>query len=276
MEIRENIIEIKGAQPGPTSIILAGVHGDEVCGVAALEKIIPTLKIEKGRVLFAYGNPRAITRGLRFAEMNLNRAFKPDNLISKKEKETYEYRRAQFLKPYLAQADALLDIHASYNSKSQKFIIAEDNAQLIVKYLPFHLIVSGFDAVEPGGTDYYMNSLGKMGICAECGYLGDPESFKIAEESIISFLAVREHIKRPLAPEKQLRITIYELYLTKTADFKLAKNFADFQKITSGELIARDGQEEIRAPRNSIILFASSPGTIGAEAFLLGEYKKTR
>jgi succinylglutamate desuccinylase len=272
----EDIIELKGETPGPSSIILVGVHGDETCGVLTLEKIIPDLKIECGRVFLAFANPRAITAGVRFTEMNLNRAFKPDKLISEKERGSYEYKRAQFLKIYLEQADVLLDVHASYNPKSQKFIIAENNALALMKYLPFDIIVSGFDQVEPGGTDYYMNSIGRIGICVECGYLGDQSSVKVAEESIFSFLAARGHIKKPLIVSKQKRIRIYKLFLSKTDSFKLAKDFADFEEVSAQQLIGRDGPEEVRAPKEGIILFASNVYKPGSEAFLLGEYEKTR
>ncbi len=69
----ETITKIKGKIDGPTSIILAGVHGNEVCGVEALEEILPNLEIEKGTVLFGYGNPRAIELSQRFVDVNLNK-----------------------------------------------------------------------------------------------------------------------------------------------------------------------------------------------------------
>ena len=56
----EEVIQFKGKQDGPTSIILAGVHGDETSGVEAFKKMLPTLVIDRGRVLFGYGNPAAI------------------------------------------------------------------------------------------------------------------------------------------------------------------------------------------------------------------------
>ena len=37
----EEITQLTGKEKGPASIILAGVHGDEKCGVEALKKILP-------------------------------------------------------------------------------------------------------------------------------------------------------------------------------------------------------------------------------------------
>ena len=272
--MNKNFIELNGVEKGATSVILIGVHGNEKCGIIAMEKILPTLKINKGRVLIGYGNPRAIDQDVRYTEANLNRMFKPDGILSEKEKSSYEYKRAQFIKKYLDQVDALLDVHASSSRTSRPFIICEDNAKKIVKYLPLNLIVSGFDEFEPGGTDYYMNSIGKIGICVECGYLGNSTSVQIAKQSILSFLAVQGHIKKDLKILEKSLIKIYNLYKTKTNKFLLTREFNDFENISKNQVIGIDGGDEVIALKDSVVLFARNRNIIGEEAFLLGEYKK--
>jgi succinylglutamate desuccinylase len=271
----EEIIEFTGKETGFTSMVIVGVHGNEVCGVEALKNILPNLKIEKGKVFFAYGNPRAIKQNVRFTEVNLNRMFKLDSLLSDKDKQSYEYNRAQFLKKYLDQADALLDVHASFTPESRRFVICEPNAKEIVETLPFSLIVSGFDQVEPGGTDYYMNKKGGIGICVECGFLGDLSSTDIAEQSIMAFLQTRGHITGERhTTESQSYIRMYDLYLTQTNDFNLSKSFVDFEEIKSGQILGKDGEKEVKAMKDSVILFARNTNEAGDEAFLLGEDKE--
>ncbi|MFA6297147.1 MAG: succinylglutamate desuccinylase/aspartoacylase family protein [Candidatus Paceibacterota bacterium] len=269
----EDVIELIGKEAGPTSIILAGVHGNERCGVEALNKIAPSLEINRGKVFILYGNPRAIEQDIRFTEANLNRMFRLDEEISEEEKGSYEYSRAQFLKKYLDQSDVLLDIHASYTPKSPTFIICEENSRNITKNLPFEIVVSGFDQVEPGGTDYYMNTTGKIGICVECGYLKDAQSVENAEKSIHAFLCARGHKDDEKQKIDQTNIQMYKIYLSET-NFELAKEFYDFEEIKSGQIIGKDGEKEIFAPKDSIILFARNIKKAGDEAFLLGEYKK--
>jgi succinylglutamate desuccinylase len=269
----EEIIQLKGKEKGTTSIVLVGVHGDEKCGIEALEKILPTLKIECGTVLFGYGNPRAIEANKRYTEANLNRMFN-DKDLALKEKESYEYQRAQFLKNYLNKADALLDIHASSIPNSRAFVICETNAGEIVKFFPINLVVFGFDKVEPGGTDYYMNSNGKIGICLEGGYIKDPRAAKIVEESIFAFLKARGHINNNLTPTKQSYIQMFKKYFAKTDKFTLSKPFENFEVVEANQLIGIDGQEEIKAPKRSQILFAHNGTKIGDEVFLLGEEKE--
>ncbi|MFA6995407.1 MAG: succinylglutamate desuccinylase/aspartoacylase family protein [Patescibacteria group bacterium] len=271
----EDIIKLSGQENGPSSMILVGTHGHEKCGVVALEKILATLKIERGSVFIAYGNPRAIEKNIRFTEADLNRMFKSDDLLSASDKLSYEYRRAQFLKKYFDQVGVLLDIHASSILNSRPFVICEKIAQGLVEYLPFDLVVSGFDQVEPGGTDYYLNSFGKVGICVECGFLGDLESVRLAEESIWAFLRARGHLLNDLKSKKQSYVRMYELYKTKTNTFILSRPFENFEIVEEDQLIGRDGEEEIRANKQSLILFAHNCDKAGSEAFLLGEKKES-
>lgn len=269
----EKIIRIPGKTRGGMSIILAGVHGDEGCGVAAVEEILGDLKIENGSVLFGYGNPKAIAGKKRFIDANLNRMFKDNGSLSKSEKESYEYERAQFLKKYLLQAEALLDLHASHTPGSQPFVICESNAIRIVEYLPVDLVVSGFDRIEPGGTDYFMNKVGRIGICVECGFVDDQRTTQLAKEAVIAFLKARGHVPNGIEPRKQSYVQMYDLYKTKTNKFTLVKLFKDFEEVTRDQVIGWDGSREVRAGKDSLILFARNREGEGTEAFLLGERK---
>ena len=275
--ITENAIEIVGKEAGLTSVILAGVHGDEYGGIEAIKEIVSNISIQKGKVFFILGNPLAIQNNVRFVEANLNRMF-ADKLVAEKDKQSYEYKRAQFLKGYLDQADALLDIHSSFTPKSKPFIITEANTKDITKFLPFDLVVTGFDAVEPGGTDYYMNTIrGSKGICVECGHLADENSANVAKESVYAFLKVMGHIEPNDFVERtnQSFIHIDNLYYTKTNKFILAKGFEDFEKISAGQILAKDGEESVIAEKDGIILFARNRERVNDEGFLSGEYTKT-
>ena len=271
----EKFVELRGVEDGPTSVILAGVHGDERGGIEALKELLPDLTIQKGRVFLGYGNPRAIVENKRFTEANLNRMFKDDSLLSLEERGSYEYARAQVIKTYLDEASALLDLHASYVPDSPPFIICEPNAQEIVEHLPTDTVVAGFDAVQPGGTDYYMNAKGGAGICVECGYLSDKDSVGVAKDAILRFLAARGHISGNFISIDKTYFSIYEMYVTKSSEFKLAKKFRDFDTLPPGTLIGLDGSMEISAPKESMILFARDCNGAGQEAFLLGEQKSS-
>lgn len=265
------VITVRGKNPGKTSAIFCGVHGNEVCGMQAFESILPNLQIESGEVHFVYANPKAIELNVRKTDFDLNRSFKPD--LTALQKASYEYGRAEELKVILNQCDALLDIHSSLVPLSQKFIICEPNAHAITKYQPIDILVSGFDLIEPGGTDYYMNKIGKIGICVECGTYLDPNGAQIAKESIMAFLAAQGHITKVLVEQKnQRKITVYTIYITQNPGFTLAKQFADFEELPKDTLIGTDGDQQIFADRDCVILFAQNGKDANEEGFLLAEY----
>ena len=271
----EELVKIQGSKKGPTSIILAGVHGNEIPGIEALSKILPEINIDSGAVLFGYGNPRAIRANKRYTEANLNRLFVSDDELPESLRDSYEYQRAQFLKKYLDDSDVLLDIHASSTPNSKAFVICEQNAFQIAQYLPVDLVVSGFDEVEPGGTDYYMNKKGKIGICVECGYIKDKASLGIAVASIKDFLKARGHHNNDLSKSKQSYARMYKKYYSSSNNFVLSKKFDDFEIIQQGQMIGIDGNKEIRAEKAGFILFAQNSSNVGEEIFLMGEQKET-
>lgn len=266
--------QLQGKAGGPTSMILAGVHGDEYVGVKVMEEVLPALEIERGRVLYGCGNPRALAAGTRYTEANLNRIFLPEHSLSAEEQASYEYKRLQFLKRSLDSASALLDLHTTTIPDSASFLICEANAAGIAEYIPVDYVVSGFDEVEPGGTDYYMNRIGKVGMCLECGSFDDPKARKVAEEGIRAFLQARGHIGGSPTPRNQAYAQVTEKYYSTTGSFRLATPFENFEPVSANQLIGTDGMEEVRAGRDGFILFANNCEHAGEEAFLLGVKKE--
>lgn len=264
-----------GDKPGKTSIIMAGNHGNEVCGINVFNDLIPHFSINSGTVILVYGNLKAIEKNTRFTEFNLNRAFNPCSTYSKEIKKTYEYKRAQELKKIFNMGDALLDIHSTTNP-GEPFIVTENNAFEIISNFPneFKRIVYGFDAIEPGASDGYMLSKNKIGICIECGQHNSIHSAEVAKKAIFSFLNSRGHLnsldnKKETARKRKM-IKMNSIYHTRTDSFELSKDFFDFEKIKKNSLIGIDGGAKVLAPYDCVIVFAHNRDKKGEEGFLLG------
>lgn len=268
--LSEDVLELVGPEAGPTSFIMAGVHGNELCGVEACRRVFASFELKRGRLLLAVGNPRATAAQQRITEANINRLFVDPELLTENQRQSYEFRRACFLKDQLRRADVLLDLHASPVPDSTPFAIGEKNGLTLIERLPIGRVVSGFDAIEPGGTDYYMNKIGKVGICVECGCLSDPIAIDKSVEVLETFLRLQGHCDGPLpAPYAQEKLRLFTLYHTQTNAFRLARPFDDFDALETGTLIGTDGETEVRAPEPARILFASAANSPGEEAFLL-------
>lgn len=271
----ERIINIKGQKPGKIVSVLVGVHGNERCGIEALEELLPGLFIESGEVYFIYGNPRAIDVGTRFVDVNLNRMFRDEKDLTDIERQSYERSRALEVMKYLDKSDVSLDVHSSATPNSTPFIICEPHAEDIVSRLDFSIRSTGWDFFEPGGTDFYMNKIGKTGICIECGFHEDPEAKELAKKAINDFLIINGLISGVMPEKKnQSLVQLSSVYKTKV-NFTPVRNFFDFEPLRAGELIGIDGNEEVCAPNvdNTLILFCRVRRGVGEEAFLTGAAK---
>jgi succinylglutamate desuccinylase len=260
--------KIKGEKPGKIVVIMAGVHGNEVGGIKALKRAIKEIKINSGNVYYILGNLRAISKNVRQIESNLNRSFTDARLKNPK---TYEEKRAKELATYLDEADAILDLHSSRNKSSVPFAIFGPKSLNVAKKLDFDLITTGWDEIEPGSTNYYLNEKGRVAITVETGQHLDEASSKRAFKSIQTFLNLMgltdEKVK--MNDKKQKRIDVNYIYITKN-NLKIVKNFNDFEKIKKGDLIGMDGHEKIYSVQDGIIVFAHDIDKSGEEGFVLG------
>jgi succinylglutamate desuccinylase len=264
-------IAIDSGTAGPILTIIWGIHGNEICGVQAIDSLWDTLKLKRGKVFLMYGNTEAIERGVRQIDLNLNRMFRSDETFSQNEKETIEYKRSREIMSYLNLSVASLDLHSSPSIGSPAFIICEENCRDVVKEFPFPIRCYGFTEMEPGGTDGYMNSRGKIGICVECGNHNDSLALDKALISVQKFLEYFDMIEKKeviLWETPQQIFTAKFAYMTRTNDFRVVKIFSDFEDIAKWQLIWYDSDERVYAQNTGKILFARDRDEEGVEGFV--------
>lgn len=266
------VIEINGNKPGKTVAILAGVHGNEVCGIKAFDSLIPKIKINSGKTIFIYANLEAIKQNKRFVEKNLNRCFLKEQPIEIAE--SLEGRTAKEIMPFLDKAQAMLDIHASFTKDSLPFIICDEKWINEAGIFDASLVSYNWDPFEPGSTDYYMNLQGKPGFCYECGYLADENTSKRAEKAIKQFLIWTGCCTGTLKIKNQKVIRINSIYKNSVAPFTKSRYFPDFTKLKNKTLIGREGEKEIYGEEEDILLFVRDCQSLNEECFLIGKEKK--
>ncbi len=271
----------------PILTILWWVHGDETCWVDVLDFLRNHITITRGKLFLIYANIEAITIQKRQTDQNLNRMFKNTETYSEEEKVSYEYWRAQIIKYYLDQTEASLDLHSSPSAWSPAFVICENNAQNIVQNFPFKNICSGFDTVEPWGTDYYMNTSWKIGICVECGNHNAPDAMNNALISTREFLKKFDMIDWENLEKIDIKIEnsgyvenniigamtkqyfrAIRAYVTQTSDFRIEKCFDDFEDIQKWQTIWYDWEKIVIAQNNGKILFARNRAQSWVEGFI--------
>jgi len=264
----KDIYTLESNKPGPTISIMGAIHGDEFCGAQAIEEIKDSLQITKGKVHMIIANRPALEQNTRQINFNMNRIFQ-DNLPPEV-KQKYEFARAQEIRGILDQSDMLLDIHSS-GPGSQPFIITEANSFKYITNLEFTNVLTGIDAFHPGSTDGYMFNQNKVGICIECGFNQDPNSVRIAKQGIHDFLGTLDMIdlNQPLIQHPKSIYKSAFIYSSQTENFKLTKDFVDFEHVPANSPIATESNQIVEFNQDYHILFARNPENIGDECFLL-------
>src|SRR5262245_7951926 len=127
----QGAVRIAGNEKGPRVVMFGGVHGDEVSGVHAIEKLFFDFfggkrVLTRGSLTLVRVNEHALAAERRYIMHNLNRLFRED-YGPEIDKASYEYGRAQELKTVLRDCDYFLDFHSAPIAQ-EPFLVAEQRA----------------------------------------------------------------------------------------------------------------------------------------------------
>ncbi len=155
---------LDAAEPGPTALVQAGIHGDEVAGVHALQELLEEgLRPARGRlIVIPVMNPPAYRVRTRFVEggIDLNRAFPGDPGHAR-----YEPRLAHtFLSLYRAERPALVATLHESKKRYDPAVVPSFGQTLVYGVDPcpplLRRVVDGLNAALPRdeerwATQYY-------------------------------------------------------------------------------------------------------------------------
>lgn len=276
-------IRFDALQPGPHLIVLGGVHGNELCGTQAVERLIQnlenqTLTLTRGRLTCVpLANPKARELGQRKYQRDLNRA-----LYVKDNPQAYEDFINPILCDILSQADALIDLH-SYASQGGAFSFMGVSSAAEIDFCR-HLSVQDFvygwgdafakttaDPRECLGTVDVARKHGAMATTVECGHHHNADAADVGYDVLVAGLAYLEMIDAPkAAPQQQRFVCMQSVYKQERAG-QLVKPWQHYDAVKSGEVIARynDG-EEITAPEDGFLVLPKLHAAVGDEWFYFG------
>jgi succinylglutamate desuccinylase len=266
--VDKSIVKKIGAKPGKTVAIFAGIHGNEKVGIEALKILLKNVSIKSGVVYFVFANPLAIKKRVRVVNKNMNRLFYKGNKGN-----SYEDVRVRKLMKLLDGCHAFLDIH-SYNSKTgNQFAITEAKGYGIIKKMNFPVVAEGFSKMGHG-TDGYMNSIGKVGICIECGTTNRYKKFiPLAVKSSKQFLQYFGCIEKESEYDsiKQRRVKAFKIIYKKHNNFRFTKSFLDFERLPAGKPFAFNGNKPVIADKGECIIFPRPNVPIGGEVCVIAK-----
>jgi len=267
-------------EPRIRKLITVCIHGDEICGLSAVNELIEeeffqkSLDFENERVTIILGNPSAVKCNKRFLDINLNRIFTEQFLQNKMKtdfiaNELYEVTRLEEIANEIEQCDEYLDLHST-SAPSFPFAIVtpEIKSEIIAKSFPVKFILHNIVNVIVGTTLEHAHNNGKVGICVECGQHNERTSVEVAKKTIKSFVSKVE-VDTTLSKEV--------LFVDKAEilhkGFKFVVDAKAFDKIKYNELIATDDVVgEMRCPyeQGAFLIMPIANPVEGEEAWLWG------
>jgi succinylglutamate desuccinylase len=276
-----NVVHVRASAPGPRLVMFSGVHGDEVSGIHALEKLFFDLFTEKrvlarGSLTLARANEQAIAAEKRYVKHNLNRMYK-EEYGPEIDRESYEFKRAQELKSILRQCDYFLDFHSAPIAQ-EPFIVAERMAVEFYTKLGIARIMTGWSRFSGGAIggdgENYANAHGAKSATLESGSHFDKRSNDVAYHAAVSLLSSLEMLQQP---ERQAaaKAELYDMYAVvkkEHADFRYTAAVQNFQHIPKGEAFAFADGKPLTVSEDSYLLIPMQPEKtrIGEEVGYLG------
>ena len=287
---------IDSGLPGPTVMVQALTHGNEICGAIALDWLLAQgWRPRTGCVTLAFANVHAYARfdpadpfPSRFVDEDYNRVWADEALFG--QRDSVELRRARELRPFVDAADLLLDIHSMSEAGPPLMVCGtvDKNAEYARALgVPADLLIdtghpAGLRMVERGGFGDPASP--KRALLVECGQHWERAAADVAIDTLVRFLGltgaadaawVAAHKRLPM-PTKQRLVRVTEAVVARSSSFHFLVPTEGLVVIASaGTPLARDGEHIWTTPYDDTVLVM--PGTknlkVGGTAVRLGRFE---
>ena len=297
------IASVRGPLPGPTLLILGGIHGNEPAGVRAALRVLPRLKEQRaqlrGEVVLLKGNTRALERNVRYLDADLNRQWTEDKIQTGKEG-NYGYRENSEL---TEQAELLVilraavqrargdiyfvDLHTT-SAAGVPFATVGDTLRNRRFALSFPLtIVLGLEEQIDGTLLEYFNNVGAVTMGVEAGQHQAHTSVDHHEAVIwnaivaagnlrrddVSWLGRSQSLLRGAGGGRRVVEVRHRHAIAPEDKFQMEPGFRNFQPVRRGQVLAKDRTGKIAARETGLILLPLYQ-TLGDDGFFLGREVK--
>jgi predicted deacylase len=264
---------LESGQPGPTVMVAALTHGNEVSGAVVVDGLLAAgLRPRQGTLIFSFNNIEA------YQSFDAKRPFK-SRMIDEDFNRTWgrldqppttlETRRAQVVKPFVERADFLLDLHSMHDDGVPLMLCGPlERGVALAKKLgtPVDLVRDRGHAAGMRMRDY--GAFGdpessKTALLIETGQHWRASSVTVAKDVTARFLTETRVVdatdlpagwKQP-TPDKQRVVQVTHAIATKRGNFTPARRFAGQEVIAqSGTLLGHDDGEPVTTPYDDCVL----------------------
>jgi predicted deacylase len=275
----EFVHSFDSGQPGPTVMLQALTHGNEYCGAHALIEVLESgLLPQTGTLIVAFANVAAFARfsfddpdASRYIDEDYNRVWGDDVLLGPRD--SAELRRARELRPFVDEADFLLDLHSMHEPGRPIMVcgMIDKHLELARKVgLPADLLIdtghpAGLRMRDRGGFNNPASP--RQSLLIECGQHWEKRAVDVARDTTLRFLAatgsvsydsIAQRLTVPL-PSAQRVVRVTEPVVARSMDFEFLVPIEGLGIVPkAGTPIARDGDTVWSAPYDDTVLVMPS------------------
>lgn len=252
---------------GPRLAILGSVHGNEPCGLEAIDELAAAhargdLPLVRGEVVLIHGNPAATRAGRRGsgAGTDLNRLFDFRFATEIPESEwVYEHHRAIALRPVLEACDAMLDLHSA-GRPTPAFAIADDDPRSLelAQLVGIDWVItrwSGPGSIAERTTLGMFRRLRRPGVVVECGSHEAPETRAKARAASRRMLRALGLVDGPPLPSpdpshRPTEVHVFDAAVKTDSAFRFQHALRGFDRLDPGEILGGtpDQPSAVRSP----------------------------
>ncbi len=257
-------------RPGPHVALLALMHGNEIAGAVALDRLLRAgLKPARGRLTFGFVNIAAFDRfdplrptASRFLDEDLNRVWDPAILDGPRK--SIELDRARQIRPLIDTLDIVLDLHSMlWPSDALILCGTPDKGKALARAIGVPPLVVADHGHMNGRRliDYPRFSAEDTPFAAclvEAGQHWEPETVETMAGSVGGLLRhlglASDGLPAPAATEPRVA-TVTMAVTAMTSSFAFTQAFRGGDIVPKrNTLIAMDGETEIRTPHDDCLL----------------------
>ena len=290
------VTALAGAEPGPQVLVCALTHGNEICGAIALDRLLRAgVRPRRGTLTLAFNNVAAYREfdprypiASRYIDEDFNRLWRPETLDGPRR--SVELERARALRPFVAVADFLLDLHSMQYATAPLMLagLLERSRGLARRVgIPELIMCDAGHAAGPRMRDYGGfgdQASAKTALLIECGQHWERRSAEVATDAMLRFLVAVGSVDRAdvaalggpdfAAQPSQRIIEVTEAVTIASECFDFADDFRGLEVLAEkGSLIGLDGGREVRTPYENCVLIMPSRRLVkGQTAVRLGRY----
>ena len=267
----------ESGKPGPTVMLAALTHGNEVSGAIVVDALLARgLKPRKGTLIFSFNNYEAYQRfdpknpfKSRMIDEDFNRTWgRLDQPAT-----TLETRRAQVVRPFVERADFLLDLHSMHDDCVPLMLCGplERGVELAQKLgAPVDIVRDRGHAAGMRMRDY--GAFGdphssRTALLIETGQHWRASSVQVAKDVTARFLVETGIVEEADLPSgwkqpttaKQRVVQVTHAIATKRGNFASARRFEGQEVIAkAGTVLGHDDGEAVTTPYDNCVLVMPS------------------